>query len=167
MVEIVEMYNKKVMKHFLNPKNVGEIKNPSGVGEVGNIVCGDVMKLYIKVKEEKIVDIKFKTLGCAAAIATSSVITELAKNKRIEEALKISEKDIVDFLGGLPPIKIHCSLLAVDALREAIYDYLKKNKKSIPKELENAHRRIEKEKKIVKEKFKEFLKRSENILKQK
>lgn len=158
------MYTKKVIQHFLNPKNVGDIKNPSGIGEVGNIVCGDVMKLYIKVKNDIIVDIKFKTLGCAAAIATSSVITELAKNKSIEEALKISEKDVIKFLGGLPPLKIHCSLLAVDALKEAIYDYLKKNKKEIPKELEEVHKRIEEEKRIAKEKFKDFIKRSEEVL---
>lgn len=159
------MYTKKVMEHFLNPKNVGEIKNASGVGEVGNIVCGDVMKLYIKVEKNKITDIKFKTLGCAAAIATSSVITELAKNKSIEDALKISEKDVIKFLGGLPPVKVHCSLLSVDALREAIYNYLKKNKKYIPKDLENLHKRIEKEKKIAKEKFKDFIKSSKMILK--
>ncbi|MEM5771837.1 MAG: iron-sulfur cluster assembly scaffold protein [Candidatus Aenigmatarchaeota archaeon] len=161
---MIEMYTKKVMEHFLNPKNVGEIKNPSGVGEVGNIVCGDVMKLYIKVKNDTIVEIKFKTLGCAAAIATSSVITELAKNKRIEDALKIRNEDVIKILGGLPPIKVHCSLLAVDALKEAIYDYLRKSKRQIPKDLENAHERIEREKRIVKEKFKDFIKRSEKIL---
>lgn len=158
------MYSKKLMEYFLNPKNVGEIEKPSGIGEVGNIVCGDVMKLYIKVKNNIITDLKFKTLGCAAAIATSSVITELAKNRSIEDALKISEKDVIKILGGLPPIKVHCSLLAVDALREAIYDYLKKSKKKIPKELEEVHKRIEKEKRIAKDKFKDFIKRSNIIL---
>jgi nitrogen fixation NifU-like protein len=143
------MYSKKVMQYFLHPKNVGEIKNPSGVGEVGNIVCGDVMKLYIKVKNDIIKDIKFKTLGCAAAIATSSIITEIAKNKKIEDALKISKEEIIKSLGGLPPVKIHCSVLAVDALKEAIYDYLKKSKREIPRDLKKNHERIEKEKKII------------------
>jgi len=162
------LYSKKVIQHFQNPHNFGRMKNPSGVGKVGNVVCGDVMWLYIKVDknkkgEEIIKDLKFETFGCVAAISTSSVITELAKNKKLTEAIKISKDDIVKELGGLPPVKIHCSLLAIDALSEAIYDYLKKNKRSIPKELEKRHRRIEKEKKLIEEKYKDWVKFEEEI----
>ena len=123
------MYSKKVMEHFRNPKNMGEIKDADGVGTVGNPVCGDIMTIYIKVKDDKIADIKFKTFGCGAAIATSSMITELAKGKTLDEALKITRDDVADELDGLPPIKMHCSNLAADALREAIKDYRKKTKK--------------------------------------
>lgn len=122
-------YSKKVMEHFLHPKNMGEIKDANGVGKVGNPVCGDVMWVYIKVKNNKIRDIKFKTLGCAAAIATSSMITELAKGRNLEKAEKITRDDVADKLGGLPPIKMHCSNLAAQALRKAIEDYKKKNEK--------------------------------------
>jgi len=121
-------YSKKVMQHFLHPKNVGEIKDADGIGKVGNPVCGDIMYVYIKVKDNKIKDIKFKTLGCAAAIATSSMITELAKGKTLEEAGKITRDDVAESLEGLPPIKMHCSNLAADALRKAILDYRKKRK---------------------------------------
>ncbi len=114
------------MDHFRNPRNVGEIPEADGVGTVGNPVCGDVMTVYIKVKDDTLEDVKFKTFGCGAAVATSSMITELAKGKTIEEALKITRKDVADSLGGLPPIKMHCSNLAADALHEAIKDYLKK-----------------------------------------
>ncbi|UCD20669.1 MAG: iron-sulfur cluster assembly scaffold protein [archaeon] len=137
-------YNKKVMQYFLNPKNVGEIKNPDGVGKVGNLTCGDVMWLFVKIEKDKIKDIKFKTLGCAAAIATSSIITELAKGKTIKDALKLSNKDVVKALGSLPVIKHHCSLLAEEALCEAIYDYLRKKKRPIPKFLEKKHQKIKK-----------------------
>ncbi len=152
------MYNQQVLKAFHNVKNYGRIKNADGVGKVGNIVCGDVMQLYLKVgknaKGKEIVkDIKFETFGCVAAIATSVKITEMAKGKTLDEALKISQKEIVDSLGGLPPVKIHCSVLAADALSEAIYDYLKKNKKVIPAELEKRHRRVEKERQMVEEKY--------------
>ncbi len=123
------MYSDKVMEHFRNPKNMGEIKDADGVGTVGNPVCGDIMTIYIKVKDDKIADIKFKTFGCGAAIATSSMITELAKGKTLDEALKITRDDVADELDGLPPIKMHCSNLAADALREAIKDYRKKTKK--------------------------------------
>lgn len=125
-------YSKKVQKHFKNPKNVGEIKNPDGVGKVGNPVCGDIMELYIKVKDNVIKNAKFKTFGCGAAIATSSMVTELVKGKTIEEALKISNSAVAEALGGLPPIKMHCSVLAEEALKKAIDDYLgkKKGKKS-------------------------------------
>ena len=114
------------MDHFMNPRNVGEIPDADGVGTVGNPVCGDLMAVYIKVKDNRLVDVKFKTFGCGAAIATSSMITELAKGKTIEEALKITRADVADNLGGLPPIKMHCSNLAADALHAAIKDYLKK-----------------------------------------
>jgi len=116
-------YSKKVMQEFLHPKNMGELKNPDGVGKIGNPICGDIMWVYIKVKDNKIIDIKFKTFGCAAAIATSSMITRLAKGKTLEKAEKISIKDVAGSLKGLPPIKMHCSELATDALRLAIKDY--------------------------------------------
>ncbi|MDD1767475.1 MAG: Fe-S cluster assembly scaffold protein NifU [Methanomassiliicoccales archaeon] len=120
------MYTDRCMDHFRNPRNVGTIKNPDGVGRVGNPVCGDMMEIQIKVKDEVITDIKFRTFGCGAAIATSSMITELAKGKTIEEALKITRGDVADALEGLPPIKMHCSNLAADALHSAIQDYYKK-----------------------------------------
>ena len=127
-------YSKEVKKNFMNPKNLGEIKNADGIGKVGNPVCGDVMWLYIKVGKEKgkeiIKDIKFKTFGCAAAIATSSMITQLAKGKTIEEAEKITKNDVATSLKGLPPIKMHCSNLSSDALRAAIKDYENKKKKN-------------------------------------
>lgn len=132
------MYSKKVIEHFKNPHNYGKIKNPDGIGKVGNLRCGDIMYLYIKVEKEKIKDIKFETFGCAAAISTSSVVTDLAKGKTISQALKIKNQDVIDKLGGLPMIKIHCSLLAINALKEAIYDYLSKNKKPIPEKLKKA-----------------------------
>jgi len=120
------VYSEKVMEHFRNPRNVGEISDADGIGTVGNPVCGDVMTIYIKIKENRITDIKFKTFGCGAAVATSSMITELAKGKTLNEAMKITRKDVADSLGGLPPIKMHCSNLAADALHEAIKDYQKK-----------------------------------------
>jgi len=120
------MYTEKVMEHFRNPRNMGEIPDADGVGTVGNPVCGDLMTIYIKVKDNRIEDIKFKTFGCGAAIATSSMITELAKGKSLEEAMKITRGDVADSLGGLPPIKMHCSNLAADGLHAAIQDYLKK-----------------------------------------
>ena len=129
MVEMcAAMYSKKVIEHFRNPRNMGEIKNADGVGTVGNPVCGDTMTLYIKVKNNRITDIKFKTFGCAAAIATSSMITELAKGKTLEEAEKITRDDVANELEGLPPIKMHCSNLAADALKAAIEDYRKKKR---------------------------------------
>jgi len=120
------MYTEKVMEHFRNPRNMGEIPNADGVGTVGNPVCGDLMTIYIKVKDNKLEDVKFKTFGCGAAIATSSMITELAKGKTLDEAMKITRGDVADSLGGLPPIKMHCSNLAADGLHAAIQDYLKK-----------------------------------------
>lgn len=120
------MYSPKVVEHFQNPQNVGEIENPDGVGTVGNPSCGDIMKMYIKVENNIITDVKFKTFGCGAAIATSSITTVMVKGKTIEEALKLTRNDVADNLGGLPPIKMHCSNLATDALRAAIQDYLSK-----------------------------------------
>ncbi|MDD5022633.1 MAG: iron-sulfur cluster assembly scaffold protein [Candidatus ainarchaeum sp.] len=128
----MENYNRKVIERFLKPRNLGEIKNADGIGRVGNKVCGDVMYLYIKVskkgKKEYIKDIKFKTLGCVAAIATSSMITDLAKGKSLEEAMKITRESVAKGLEGLPPIKMHCSNLAADALHEAIKNYYSKKK---------------------------------------
>jgi nitrogen fixation NifU-like protein len=116
-------YSEKVMEHFRNPRNVGEIENPDGVGKVGNPVCGDIMELYIKVDGGIITDAKFKTFGCGAAIAASSMVTELVKNKTIEDALRISNRAVAEALGGLPPIKMHCSVLAEEALKRALDDY--------------------------------------------
>ena len=124
----MKKYSEKVMEHFKNPRNVGEIKNPDGVGHVGNPVCGDIMEMYIKVENNIIVDAKFKTFGCGAAIATSSMVTELVEGKTIDEALKISNQAVVEALGGLPHIKMHCSVLAEEALKSAINDYLAKSK---------------------------------------
>jgi nitrogen fixation NifU-like protein len=123
---MTEGYSKKVMEHFLNPRNVGFIENPDGYGKVGNPVCGDQMEIYIKVKDDIITDIKFKTFGCGSAIATSSMVTELAKGKHLDEAMKLTRNDVADELDGLPPQKMHCSNLAADALHEAIKDYKKK-----------------------------------------
>ena len=122
------MYTDKVMEHFKHPRNVGEIKDADGTGEVGNPVCGDIMKITIKVKDGKIENVMFKTFGCAAAIATSSMITEIAKGKTLEEARKITKGDITTSLDGLPPVKEHCSNLAAEGLRKAIDDYLMKKK---------------------------------------
>ncbi len=121
------MYNEKVMDHFQNPRNVGEIDSPSGVGEVGNMRCGDIMKIYIRVEDNIIKDIKFLTFGCGAAIASSSALTEMVKNKTIDEALAVTNSDVAEELGGLPPAKLHCSNLAADALHNAIQDYKQRN----------------------------------------
>ncbi|MFH1542325.1 MAG: Fe-S cluster assembly scaffold protein NifU [bacterium] len=123
---MAEQYSSKVMDHFKNPHNVGSMENPDGIGHIGNPTCGDIMEMYIKVKDNVIVDCKFKTFGCGAAIATSSMVTDLVKGKTIEEALKISNHAVVEALDGLPPRKLHCSVLAEDALKSAIDDYLKK-----------------------------------------
>ena len=119
-------YSKKVMEHFINPRNVGTIENPDGYGKVGNPVCGDVMEIFIKVKDDIITDIKFKTFGCGSAIATSSMVTELAKGKHVDDALKITRNDVANELDGLPSQKMHCSNLAADALQEAIKNYKEK-----------------------------------------
>ena len=128
MPDVWSLYSEKVMEHFRNPRNVGEMENPDGVGYVGNPVCGDIMELYIKVKDGIIVDAKFKTFGCGAAIATSSIVTEIVRGKSIEEALKISNKAVAEALDGLPAAKMHCSVLAEEALKSAIEDYLEHQK---------------------------------------
>jgi len=123
------MYTGKVMEHFTNPRNVGEIENADGVGEVGNMKCGDIMRIYIKVNDQDVIeDVKFRTFGCGAAIATSSVVTEMVKGKKLDEALEITNKKVAEELGGLPENKMHCSNLAADALHKAIEDL--KNKRN-------------------------------------
>jgi len=151
-------YTKKVIEHFKNPHNLGELENPDGIGRVGNLQCGDVMHIYIQVEKDKkgkeiIKNIKFKAFGCVAALSTSSVVTDLAKGKTLDKALQINKENIIKALGGLPLIKIHCSVLAIDALSEAIYDYLKKNKRKIPERLKTNHKRIQKELKILEKRY--------------
>lgn len=131
----MEPYNDKVIEHYSNPRNVGEIQDADGIGEVGNPVCGDIMKMYLKIENGIIKDVKFKTFGCGAAIATSSVSTELVKGKTIDEALKLTNKEVVDELGGLPPVKLHCSVLAEEAIKSAIADYLRKEGKLSEEEI--------------------------------
>ncbi|MCL4378124.1 MAG: Fe-S cluster assembly scaffold protein NifU [Actinobacteria bacterium] len=121
-------YNEKVMEHFANPRNVGEIPNADGIGEVGNPVCGDMMTFYIKVKDGKLDDVKFKTFGCGAAIAVSSMVSEMAKGMTLEQAMQLSNKDVAEQLGGLPENKLHCSNLGADALHKAIENYREKHK---------------------------------------
>jgi len=123
------MYSEKVMDHFKNPRNVGEIEDADGVGEVGNATCGDIMKIYLKVKDDVIEDVKFQTFGCGSAIATSSMVTEMVLGKTLEEAEAVSNKAVAEALDGLPPAKMHCSNLAADALHSAIKDYREKHKK--------------------------------------
>ena len=122
-------YTEKVMDHFSNPRNVGEIADANGVGEVGNAKCGDIMKIYLKVEDNVIKDVKFKTFGCGAAIATSSMVTEMVMGKTLDEALKVTNQAVAEALGGLPPVKMHCSNLAADAMHEAIKDYMSKQNK--------------------------------------
>ena len=121
------LYSEKVMDHFKNPRNVGEIENADGVGTVGNAKCGDIMQMFIKVENDIIVDVKFKTFGCGAAIATSSMATELVKGKSVDDALKLTNAAVVEALEGLPPVKVHCSVLAEEAIKAAVADYYKKN----------------------------------------
>lgn len=141
------MYSQKVFEHFRNPHNFGSMDNPDALGQVGNLACGDVMKLYLKINKNKngedfIEDIKFETLGCAAAIATSSVVTDLAKGKTLKEAMEIKNENVIKALDDLPTIKIHCSLLAVDALAEAIYSFYQKTGQKISPDFEQKHNRI-------------------------
>lgn len=140
------MYNDKVMDHFLNPRNAGEIENADGVGEVGNAKCGDIMRIYVKIENDIITDVKFRTFGCGSAIAASSISTEMLIGKRVEEALEITNQDVVEELGGLPVVKIHCSVLAEQAFKMAIYDYAQKNDKQYkglegfdPEDLDDGH----------------------------
>ena len=121
------MYSEKVMDHFMNPRNVGEIENADGIGEVGNAKCGDIMKIYLKVEDDIIKDVKFKTFGCGSAIATSSMATEMVIGKSLQEALTLTNKAVAEALDGLPPVKMHCSVLAEQAIKSAIIDYAEKN----------------------------------------
>ncbi|MDK9712059.1 Fe-S cluster assembly scaffold protein NifU [Acidaminobacter sp.] len=121
------MYNEKVMEHFTNPRNVGEIADADGMGEVGNAKCGDIMRMYLKIEDNRIVDVKFKTFGCGSAIASSSVATELIKGRTIKEALTLTNQEVISALGGLPTVKIHCSVLAEQAIKAALLDYANKN----------------------------------------
>jgi len=167
----MSIYSKEIIKHFKNPKNVGKIKKPSGRGEAGNILCGDIMTLYLKIGENKkgekiIEDVKFETMGCVVAIANTSLLTTMVKGKKLEEALKIKKEDLLKKLGQpLPPFKIHCSVLAVDALKEAIYDYYLKNKIEIPEDLEKEHQRITKTKEELEKRYKGFQAFEKEILK--
>ena len=120
-------YSEKVMDHFMNPRNVGEIENASGVGQVGNMKCGDIMKVYLQIEDGKIIDAKFKTFGCGAAVATSSMATELVKGKSVEEAMQVTNKAVLEALDGLPPAKVHCSMLAEEAIHAALWDYAQKH----------------------------------------
>ncbi len=158
------LYSEEIIEHFKNPKNIGKIENADGIGKVGNVICGDVMWFYIKVKDNRIADVKFQTFGCVVAIAVSSILTEMAKGKALEEAIKMTNKDILKKAGNVPPIKVHCSVLAAEGLHEAIYDYLKRNKMEIPEELEKEHQRIKKDLKQVEEKHPEHIKFEESIL---
>jgi len=164
------IYSKTIIEHFKRPRNVGKIKNASGIGEAGNILCGDVMKLYLKIEknkkgEEIIKDIKFETLGCIVAIANTSLLTTMVKGKTIKEALKIKKDDLIKELGQpLPPFKIHCSVLALDALKEAIYNYYQKEKIKIPEDLEKEHQRIVKTKEEIERRYKEFRELEREVL---
>ena len=157
------LYTPKVMETFKNPHNYGRMKNFDGIGKVGNPVCGDVMWLYIKVaqnvkKQDVIKDVKFETFGCVAAISTSSTITDLVKGKTIDAALKTEKDDIIKKLGGLPSVKYHCSILAIDALIEAVYDYYFKNKIKITADLLKKHEKIQKEKDIIEKRYEKWTK---------
>ena len=127
MSETYTLYNETVMEHFMNPRNMGDIKDADGVGEVGAAACGDIMKISLRIKDGKIEDARFKTFGCGSAIASSSMATELIKGRTIDEAMNFSNQEVVDALGGLPPVKIHCSVLAEEALKAALEDYVKKH----------------------------------------
>ena len=138
MSETYTLYNQTVMDHFMNPRNMGDLKDADGVGEVGAAACGDIMKISLKIKDGKIEDARFKTFGCGSAIASSSMATELIKGCSIDEAMSFSNQEVVNALGGLPPVKIHCSVLAEDAIKAAIADYKKKQEKDAPAETTHA-----------------------------
>ncbi|MDP1538990.1 MAG: iron-sulfur cluster assembly scaffold protein [bacterium] len=162
------LYSKEIMEHFKNPKNVGRIKNPSGLGRAGNKICGDIMYLYLKIKRNRkgveiISDIKYETYGCVVAIANTSLLSTMIKGKTLEEAAKVTKEDLIKKFKQVPLIKIHCSLLAVDALSEAIYDYFLKNKREISEELQKKHERIEKEKKEIGRRHAELVKLEEEL----
>jgi len=162
------MYSDTVMEHFNEPHNQRKMENPDGVGKVGNALCGDVMWLYIKVKEDEngdeiIEDISWETFGCTAAIATSSMVTDLAKGEKVDEAIEITNEQVAEELDGLPPVKMHCSNLASDGLVEAIYDYLDSNDKNIPEELEKRHQNIEKHMEEVEEEYGDYVEMEEEM----
>mgnify|MGYP001591945394 CR=1 FL=1 len=158
----MSIYSKEVIKHFRHPQNVGKLKNPSAVGKAGNLRCGDIMYLYLKIAKDKkgretIKDVKFETYGCSIAIANTSLLTTMVKGKTLEEAAKITKDDLIKKFKQVPLIKIHCSLLAVDALSEAIYDYFKKQGRSISSELQAEHERIQKEEKEIEHRHSELV----------
>jgi len=160
------VYTDRVIDHFRHPKNMGRLAEYSAIGKVGNIVCGDVMWLYIKVEKdaqgrETIADISWETFGCTAAIATSSMVSALAKGKTLDEAIAITNRDVAQELGGLPPVKMHCSALAADALNEAIYAYLSAAGREIPPALVRRHERIQKEMAAIEKRYEAFLKKDE------
>jgi nitrogen fixation NifU-like protein len=165
-------YPKEIIKHFKNPKNLGRIKKPDAVGEAGNLACGDVMRIYLKIKEKNgkkiISDIKGEVFGCIVAIANTSMLTTMVKGKSLEDTMKIRKEELIEKLGGrekIPAFKIHCSILALDALHEAIYNYYKKKNLKIPEFLENEHKRIQATIKTIEEKHKEFVELERKILK--
>ena len=156
------MYTDKVMEHFREPHNRGKLDEYSAIGKVGNIVCGDVMWLYIKVNQDEqgqeiIEDISWETFGCTAAIATSSMVSDLAKGKTLNEAIALTNQDVAGRLGGLPPVKMHCSALAADALNEAIYSYLHERGREIPEALQKRHARVEQEVAALEKRYEAFL----------
>ena len=158
------MYTEKVIEHFRHPHNMGKLDDYTAIGKVGNIVCGDVMWLYIKVEQDDsgrdiISDISWETFGCTAAIATSSMVSDLAKGKTIDEAIALTNQDVAGKLGGLPPVKMHCSALAADALNEAIYAYLAENGREIPEALRRRHACVEKDVTALEKRYKAFLER--------
>lgn len=162
------MYSDTVMEHFNEPHNQRKMEEPDGVGKVGNALCGDVMWLYIKVKEDEngdeiIEDISWETFGCTAAIATSSMVTDLAKGEKVDEAIEITNEQVAEELDGLPPVKMHCSNLASDGLVEAIYDYLDSNDKDIPEGLEKRHQNIEEHMEEVEEEYGEYVEMEEEM----
>ena len=155
------MYSDKVMEYFRNPHNYGRMEDPDAVGKVGNVVCGDVMWLYLRIDNDIIKDIKFETFGCTAAIATSSMITDLAKEKTLDEALKITNDRVAKSLGGLPPVKMHCSVLAADALNEAIFNYLTEKKRPIPEQVMEKHEKIKEHMDTLEKRYKNFVQAEE------
>ena len=166
------LYSKEIVKHFKNPKNVGRIKNADAIGEAGNLLCGDIMRIYLKIKERKgkkiISDIKGEVFGCLVAIANTSILTTMVKGKSLKNALKIKKDDLIKKLGGykkIPPIKIHCSILALDALHEAIYNYFKKNNLPIPKEIEKEHKKVKKTLETIEKRHREFVEMERKFLK--
>lgn len=166
---MAELYSKEIIRHFKHPVGLGRIKNPSSVGEAGNLLCGDVLKCYIKIEKDKkgreiIKDVKMQVFGCVVAIANSSLMTEMVKGKTLEYALKITKDDILKKLGKVPPIKVHCSILAVDALHEAIYNHLVKNKLPISEELQKEHERTQGTLKTIEERHGDYIKLEEKVL---